>query len=364
MKKVLFIDRDGTLIVEPPIDFQVDTLKKLEFYPAVFQNLSKIVKELDYELVMVTNQDGLGTDSFPEDDFWLVQNKMLKAFENEGIVFNDILIDRSFEHENSPNRKPRTGLLTKYQYGDYDLKHSFVIGDRKTDVQLAENLGCKSICISDKKDKKATFITQSWADIYQYLKQIPRRATTFRKTKETEVKISINLDGSGTANIATGLHFFDHMLEQIAKHGNLDLEIMVKGDLQVDEHHTIEDTAIVLGETLLQALGSKKGIERYGFLLPMDDSLAQVAIDFGGRAWLVWDVEFKREKIGDCPTEMFYHFFKSFSDASKSNLHIRCEGDNEHHKIESIFKALAKAIKMAVHQSDNNFNLPSTKGVL
>ncbi len=364
MKKVLFIDRDGTLIIEPPVDFQVDSLEKLEFYPRVFQNLSKIVKELDYELVMVTNQDGLGTDSFPEDQFWLVQNKMLKAFENEGITFDEILIDRSFEEENSPNRKPRTGMLSKYIYGNYDLAHSFVIGDRETDLQLAHNLGTQSIVITDKEYPDATLCTQNWDDIYQFLKKKPRKAIVVRKTRETEISIEVNLDGNGMADITTGLHFFDHMLEQIAKHGNMDLTVKVNGDLEVDEHHTIEDTAIVLGQAILKALSTKKGIERYGFLLPMDDCLAQVAIDFGGRAWMVWNVDFQREKIGDCPTEMFYHFFKSFSDASKTNLNIQSEGENEHHKIESIFKAFAKTIKMAVRQSDKNFNVPSTKGVL
>ncbi|KQT18041.1 imidazoleglycerol-phosphate dehydratase [Chryseobacterium sp. Leaf404] len=364
MKKVLFIDRDGTLIMEPPLDFQVDSLEKLEFYPGVFQNLSKISKELDFELVMVTNQDGLGTDSFPLDTFIKPQEKMLKAFENEGVIFSDILIDRSFEHENLPTRKPGTGMLIKYIYGNYDLENSFVIGDRLTDIQLAKNLGSKAIFINKTGSFEADLNTESWSEIYSYLKQIPRKAKVSRKTNETEIEIEINLDGSGKSEISTGLHFFDHMLEQISKHGNLDLKIKVNGDLQVDEHHTIEDTGIVFGEAVLKALANKKGIERYGFLLPMDDCLAQVAIDLGGRSWLVWEADFKREKIGDVPTEMFYHFFKSFTDYSKSNLNIKVEGENEHHKIESVFKAFAKVIKMAVKQTDQNFSIPSTKGSL
>lgn len=364
MKKVLFIDRDGTLIVEPKTDFQVDSLEKLEFLPGVFQNLSKIAREMDFELVMVTNQDGLGTESFPFENFIKPHEKMLQAFENEGIKFSEIFIDRSFEHENLPTRKPGTAMLQKYIFGNYDLANSFVIGDRKTDVQLAKNLGSKSIFISEKNFDEATVTVKNWAEIYQFLKQIPRKAFVKRTTKETDIQIEVNLDGSGKSEISTGLHFFDHMLEQISKHGNLDLKIKVNGDLQVDEHHTMEDTAIVLGEAILKALGNKKGIERYGFLLPMDECLAQVAIDFGGRPWLVWDAYFKREKIGDCPTEMFFHFFKSFTDSAKCNLNIKVEGENEHHKIEAIFKAFAKAIKMAVNQSDINFNLPSTKGTL
>lgn len=363
-KKVLFIDRDGTLIIEPPIDFQVDSLEKLEFYPRVFQNLAKIAKELDYELVMVTNQDGLGTESFPYEDFIKPQEKMMKAFENEGIFFSEVCVDDSFEHENSPNRKPRTGMLQKYIFGNYDLENSFVIGDRKTDVELAKNLGSKSIFISDESNNEATFVTKNWDEIYQFLKQIPRKAKVKRTTKETDISIELNLDGSGKSNIDTGLKFFDHMLEQISKHGNFDLSVKVDGDLEVDEHHTIEDTAIVLGDCFLQALGSKKGIERYAFLLPMDDCLAQVAIDFGGRPWIVWNAEFKREKIGELPTEMFYHFFKSFSDSAKCNLNISVDGENEHHKIESIFKAFAKVLRNAVAQTDQNFNLPSTKGTL
>lgn len=364
MKKVLFIDRDGTLIEEPKIDFQVDSLEKLEFVPGVFQNLAKIVKELDYELVMVTNQDGLGTESFPTADFEKPQQKMLQAFKNEGIEFEDIIIDDSFEHDNKPTRKPGTALLGKYIYGNYDLGNSYVIGDRKTDVQLAKNLGSKSIFLAEDNFEEATFTTNSWWEIYQFLKAEPRKATVKRTTKETDIVIEVNLDGTGKADMSTGLHFFDHMLDQIARHGNLDLKIKVKGDLQVDEHHTVEDTGIALGEAILKALGSKKGIERYGFLLPMDDCLAQVAVDFGGRPWLVWDVGFKREKVGDVPTEMFQHFFKSFTDSAKCNLNIKAEGENEHHKIESVFKAFAKAVKMAVNQSDSNFNLPSTKGML
>ncbi|REC63654.1 bifunctional histidinol-phosphatase/imidazoleglycerol-phosphate dehydratase [Chryseobacterium pennae] len=364
MKKVLFIDRDGTLIIEPPIDFQVDSLEKLEFYPGVFRNLAKIANELDYELVMVTNQDGLGTESFPLDTFTQPHEKMMKAFKNEGIIFSDILIDKSFEHENLPTRKPGTGMLGKYIYGDYDLKNSYVIGDRITDIQLANNLGSKSIFLNQNFNNEADLVTTEWSEIYQFLKSGMRRAKVYRKTNETEIEIEVNIDGNGKSEISTGLHFFDHMLDQIARHGNMDLRIQVNGDLQVDEHHTVEDTGIVLGEAILKALGKKKGIERYGFLLPMDDCLSQVAIDFGGRPWLVWDAEFKREKIGDVPTEMFFHFFKSFTDSSRTNLNIKAEGENEHHKIESIFKAFAKAVKMAVNQSDSNYNLPSTKGSL
>jgi len=363
MKKVLFIDRDGTLAIEPPIDFQLDSLEKLEFYPGVFQWLSRIAKEFDYELVMVTNQDGLGTDSFPEDTFWPAQNKIIQAFKNEGVEFSEILIDKSFPEDNAPTRKPRTGLLNKYIHGNYDLKNSFVIGDRATDIELAKNLGSKGIYINSEGSDYAILNTTSWEDIYNYLKAIPRTATIVRKTNETDIQVDINLDGSGKSNISTGLGFFDHMLEQISKHGNIDLFVKVDGDLEIDEHHTIEDVAITFGEAFIEALGSKRGIERYGFLLPMDDCLAQVAIDFGGRPWLVWEPEFKREMIGEMPTEMFMHFFKSFSDASKCNLNIKAEGDNEHHKIESIFKAFAKAIKMAVSKT-NNFSIPSTKGSL
>lgn len=362
MKKVLFIDRDGTLVIEPPIDYQLDSLEKLEFYPEVFQYLAKIANELDYELVMVTNQDGLGTPLFPEDTFWPAHNKMLKAFENENIIFSEILIDRSFPQDNAPTRKPRTGLLNAYIHGNYDLAKSFVIGDRATDIELAKNLGCQGIFIGKNNDE-AILNTTSWQEIYQFLKAKPRTAFVRRTTKETDIQITINLDGSGQSNINTGLGFFDHMLEQISRHGNLDLDIQVKGDLEIDEHHTIEDTALSLGTAFNKALGSKKAIERYGFLLPMDDCLAQVAIDFGGRPWLVWDVDFKREMIGEMPSEMFYHFFKSFSDNARCNLNIKAEGANEHHKIEAIFKAFAKAIKMAVSKTEN-YSIPSTKGSL
>ncbi len=362
MKKVLFIDRDGTLVIEPPIDYQLDSLEKLEFYPGVFQYLSRIAKELNYELVMVTNQDGLGTSSFPEETFWPAQNKIINAFENEGIVFTDIIIDKTMPAENAPTRKPGTALLTQYMSGNYDLKNSFVIGDRITDVQLAKNLGCGAVFLGEKINE-AELSTKDWAAIYSFLKSKPRKATVLRKTNETNIEVTINLDGTGKSALNTGLGFFDHMLEQIAKHGNLDISVEVKGDLHIDEHHTIEDVAITLGEVFLKALDNKKGIERYGFLLPMDDCLAQVAIDFGGRPWLVWDAEFTREKIGEMPTEMFMHFFKSFSDTAKCNLNIKAEGDNEHHKIESIFKAFAKAVKMAVSKTDN-FTIPSTKGTL
>lgn len=364
MKKVLFIDRDGTLVIEPPVDHQLDSLEKLEFYPGVFQNLAKIAREMDYELVMVTNQDGLGTASFPEETFWPAQNKIIQAFANEGIRFSEILIDKSFEKDHLPTRKPGTGMLTHYIKGDYDLSGSYVIGDRLTDVQLAKNLGCQSIYMGKEENSGATLQTPNWAEIYQYLKKQPRKAKVIRNTKETKISVEINLDGSGKSSIHTGLGFFNHMLEQIAKHGNMDLYIEADGDLYVDEHHTIEDTGIALGEAILQALGSKKGIERYGFLLPMDDCLAQVGIDFGGRPWIVWNAAFKREKIGELPTEMFFHFFKSFSDNAKCNLNIKAEGENEHHKIEAIFKAFAKSIKMAVKQTDANFAVPSTKGSL
>ena len=363
MKKVLFIDRDGTLVLEPPVDFQLDSLEKLEFYPGVFQYLSCIAKELDYILVMVTNQDGLGTTSFPEDTFWPAQNKIIQAFKNEGVEFSEILIDKSFPQDNLPTRKPGTVMLTHYMKGGYDLANSFVIGDRLTDVQLAKNLGCKAIYISNEKCMDAVLCTTEWSDIYRKLKTEPRKAKVIRKTSETDIEVKLKLDGAGCSSISTGLGFFDHMLEQIAKHGNLDLSIKVNGDLHIDEHHTIEDVAIALGEAFNEALGSKKGIERYGFLLPMDDCLAQVAIDFGGRPWLVWDTEFKRERIGEMPTEMFLHFFKSFSDNAKCNLNIKAEGKNEHHKIEAIFKAFAKAIKMAVSRTEN-YSIPTTKGML
>lgn len=376
-KKVLFLDRDGTMVIEPPVDYQLDSLEKLEYYPKAFQYLAKIAEELDYELVMVTNQDGLGTSSFPEETFWPAQNKIIQAFENEGVVFRDILIDRSFPADNAPTRKPRTGLLTNYLEGDYDLENSFVIGDRLTDMELAKNLGAKAIwlnpselgkeeCAERIEQLEATIqlTTKDWADIYTFLKLPPRIVSIERNTKETEIKIQLNLDGAAKANNQTGIHFFDHMLDQLARHSGVDLEVQVKGDLEVDEHHTIEDTAIALGEAFRKALGGKKGIERYGFCLPMDDCLAQVALDFGGRNWIVWEAEFKREMIGKMPTEMFFHFFKSFSDAALCNLNIQATGTNEHHKIEAIFKAWAKAIKIAIKRDLNSQLLPSTKGVL
>ncbi|HKZ36637.1 MAG TPA: bifunctional histidinol-phosphatase/imidazoleglycerol-phosphate dehydratase HisB, partial [Chryseolinea sp.] len=371
MKKVLFIDRDGTLIIEPA-DQQIDSLEKLEFYPGVFSWLSKIAAETDFELVMVTNQDGLGTSSFPEGTFWPTHNKIMKTFENEGIKFTEVFIDRSFPNENKPTRKPGTGMLTQYFTADYDLKNSYVIGDRVTDVELAKNLGAKGILINDgnliaaiqEKDLQTycALVTMDWSAIYKFLANPERHASIVRMTKETDIKIDINLNGQGKSAVTTGLAFFDHMLDQLSRHGNIDLTIQVKGDLHIDEHHTIEDTALALGEAFLKALGDKRGIERYGFCLPMDDCLAQVAIDFGGRPWLVWEAEFKREKIGEMPTEMFYHFFKSFSDTAKCNLNIKAEGTNEHHKIEAIFKAFAKAIKMAVKKEGNL--LPTTKGII
>ena len=362
MQKVLFIDRDGTLVTEPPVDYQLDSLEKLEFFPGVFQGLSKIAKEMDYELVMITNQDGLGTDSFPEDTFWPAHNKIIKAFENEGVEFSEILIDKSFPEDNAPTRKPQTGLLNQYIHGKYDLANSYVIGDRESDIELAKNLNCRGISIGE-NNSDAVLNTNNWEEIYLYLKSQPRKVKVQRKTNETDIEVELNLDGSGKSAISTGVGFFDHMLEQISKHGNLDLDINVSGDLEIDEHHTIEDVALTLGSAFNQALSSKKGIERYGFLLPMDDCLAQVAIDFGGRPWLTWDAQFNREMIGEMPSEMFMHFFKSFSDNALCNLNIKAEGDNEHHKIEAIFKAFAKAIKMAVNKTDN-YNIPSTKGSL
>lgn len=368
-KKVLFIDRDGTLIWEPPTDFQIDSFEKFKFLPGVITWLGKIARELDYELVMVTNQDGLGTESFPEKDFWPVQNLMVNILASEGIKFSEVCIDRTFEKDNQPTRKPNTGMLTKYLNEDYDLKNSFVIGDRITDVKLAANLNAKSIFIKNYDDPKdndelISLQVDSWQEIYEYLKLPERKVTCERNTKETIISIELNLDGKGNSHISTGLPFFDHMLEQIAKHGSIDLRIDAKGDLHIDEHHTIEDVGIALGEAFLKALGDKKGIERYAFVLPMDDCLAQVALDLGGRSWLVWEAEFKREKIGEMPTEMFFHFFKSFSDAAKCNLNVKAEGTNEHHKIEGIFKAFAKTLKAAVKRDPENMNLPSTKGVL
>ena len=362
MKKVLFIDRDGTIIAEPE-DEQVDSFEKLTFLPGVISCLSKIAKETDFELVMVTNQDGLGTDSYPEDTFWPVQNKILEILKGEGVTFAEIFIDRTTPSQKAPTRKPGTAMLVKFLAKGIDLNSSYVIGDRPTDVELAKNLGCKAIFVSNENIPEAELRTRDWNDIYMYLKQIPRIAKVNRKTSETDILIELNLDGSGKSSIDTGIGFFDHMLQQIARHGNMDLTIKVNGDLQIDEHHTIEDVAIALGEAVLVALGGKKGIERYSFVLPMDDCLAQVALDFGGRPWLVWDVKFIREKVGELPTELFFHFFKSFSDNAKCNLNINAEGENEHHKIEAIFKAFAKAIRQAVRQTDN-FNIPSTKGSL
>ncbi len=422
MKRALFIDRDGTLVIEPPVDYQLDSLEKLVFYPKVFRNLYFIRKQLDFEFVMVTNQDGLGTDSFPEDTFWPAHDKMLKTLEGEGIRFDDILIDRSFPEENSPNRKPRTGMLGRYlsgEYdlansyvigdegirfddilidrsfpeenspnrkprtgmlgrylsGEYDLANSYVIGDRLTDMQLAANLGAKGIWLRPDDDEarqlltentaiSPVLITDDWDRITEYLFAGERRATIRRTTKETDIFVEVNLDGHGRTEISTGLGFFDHMLDQIGKHSGIDLTVRVKGDLEVDEHHTIEDTAIALGEALLKALGDKRGIERYGYCLPMDDCLCSVALDFGGRPWLVWDAAFHREKVGDMPTEMFLHFFKSLSDAARMNLNIKAEGTNEHHKIEGIFKALARSIKMAIRRDIYRYELPSTKGTL
>lgn len=375
MKRALFIDRDGTLVIEPPVDYQLDSLEKLVFYPKVFRNLYFIRKQLDFEFVMVTNQDGLGTDSFPEDTFWPAHDKMLKTLEGEGIRFDDILIDRSFPEENSPNRKPRTGMLGRYLSGEYDLANSYVIGDRLTDMQLAANLGAKGIwlrpddvearqLLTENTAISPVLITDDWDQITEYLFAGERRTTIRRTTKETDIFVEVNLDGHGRTEISTGLGFFDHMLDQIGKHSGIDLTVRVKGDLEVDEHHTIEDTAIALGEALLKALGDKRGIERYGYCLPMDDCLCSVALDFGGRPWLVWDAAFHREKVGDMPTEMFLHFFKSLSDAARMNLNIKAEGTNEHHKIEGIFKALARSIKMAIRRDIYRYELPSTKGAL
>ncbi len=376
-KKVLFIDRDGTIIKETA-DEQIDAFEKMIFYPKAFTYLGKIAQELNYELVMITNQDGLGTDSFPEDTFWPVHNFIMKSFENEGVVFDKVFLDRTFPHENANTRKPGIGLLREYFSDEYDLKNSFVIGDRLTDMELAKNLGAKGIFINDNTHLGTDEITtkmdelnghialesNDWQKIYEFLKLEDRVAEISRKTNETDIYIMLNLDGTGKSNISTGLEFFDHMLDQIARHGQMNLDIKVKGDLEVDEHHTIEDTAIALGEVFAKALNNKLGIERYGFCLPMDDCLAQVAIDFGGRNWLVWETEFKREMIGKMPTEMFFHFFKSFTDGAKANLNIKAEGTNEHHKIEAIFKAFAKAIKVAVKRDPEKMILPSTKGML
>jgi imidazoleglycerol-phosphate dehydratase / histidinol-phosphatase len=362
MKKVLFIDRDGTILTEPG-DEQVDSFDKLDFIPGVIQNLAAISRELDFELVMVTNQDGLGSPTFPENNFWPWHNKMMQILSGEGIRFNDVLIDKTRPEDKAPTRKPGTGLLTHYLRGGYDLEKSFVIGDRLTDIQLAKNIGCKSIWINTGSSSDTVLTTTDWHLIYRFLKEQPRKTSFTRKTSETNISISLNLDGEGRSEICTGLGFFDHMLDQIARHSNIDLTINAKGDLHVDEHHTIEDVGIVFGEAVNEALGSKKGIERYGFLLPMDDSLAQVALDFGGRPWLLWDATFNREMIGDCPSEMLVHFFKSFTDSARCTLNIKAEGFNDHHKAEAIFKAFGRTMKAAVKR-DGSSSLPSTKGTL
>lgn len=382
MKRVLFIDRDGTLIKEAPPTYQIDSWEKLEFYPGVFTYLSRIAAELDYELVVVSNQDGLGTDSYPENTFWPIQNFVMHALENEGIHFSAAFFDRTFAKDNQPTRKPQTGMLTAYLNNpDYDLANSYVIGDRITDVVLARNLGCKAIWLNndpalgaDELEKQTPpeggwpvvigLETTEWKAIYEFLKLGLRKVVHERNTSETRIHVELNLDGSGKADIHTGLGFFDHMLDQIARHGKMDLVIKTEGDLHIDEHHTIEDTGIALGEAFAKGLADKRGMERYGFALPMDEAEAKVLIDFGGRNWIVWDAEFTREKIGEMPTEMFFHFFKSFSDAARCNLNIECKGDNEHHKIEAIFKAFAKAIRMAVKRDPLSNHLPSTKGVL
>lgn len=379
MKKILFIDRDGTLIKEVPPSYQIDSFEKLEFYPDMFSWLRKIARELDFELLMVTNQDGLGTASFPEETFWPVQDFIMKTLANENIHFSKVFIDKSLPADNAPTRKPRTGMLKEYLNNpDYDLAGSFVIGDRLTDIELAQNLGCKAIWLNtdaslgaaelqtdtESLEKTIALATTNWQSVYEYLRLDQRVVQHSRNTNETKIELLMNLDGRGLMQIDTGLHFFNHMLEQLSRHSGVDLALKVEGDLHIDEHHTIEDTAIALGEAFQKALGNKKGIERYGFCLPMDDCLARVAIDFGGRPWLVWEARFQREKVGDMPTEMFSHFFKSFADAAKCNLNIHAEGDNEHHKIESIFKALAKSIRQAVKRDPDNHQLPSTKGLL
>ena len=364
-KRALFLDRDGTLIVEPTDNFQIDSLEKLEFLPSVITSLSRIVNQTDFVLIMVTNQDGLGTASFPEESFWGAHNKMLKILENEGVKFAKIHIDRSFEHENLPTRKPNIGMLQEYLNGEYDLAHSYVIGDRITDVELAQKLGTRSILVGDKKDERAVLCTSNWKEISAYLTKSSRTASVTRKTNETEIKAWICLDGTGNAEVKTGIGFFDHLIEQFAKHSLCDLELEVKGDLHIDEHHSMEDAALALGEAFAKAVGDKRGITRYGhFNLPMDDALAQVAVDLSGRPWVIWQVEFRREKIGDMPTEMAFHFFKSFTDAAKCNVNIKVEGENEHHKVEAMFKAFARAIRMAVRRTPGDTSLPTTKGML
>jgi len=374
MQRVLFIDRDGTIIIEPQPDQQVDSLEKLDYIPKAISNLRRIAEETDFDFVMVTNQDGLGTVSFPEETFWPAHNKMMQTLAGENVRFSAVHIDRTFPYENAPTRKPGTSLLTEYLTGNYDLNDSYVIGDRLTDIQLACNLGAKAILLAaeeptngltDEMQAATVLITDDWDEIYEFLKLPARRATIERNTKETQITVELNLDGRGRSDIHTRLGFFDHMLDQVAKHSGSDLTIRVNGDLHIDEHHTIEDTALALGEAYRRALGDKRGISRYGYLLPMDEALAQVAIDFSGRPWLVWDAEFRREKIGEMPTELFFHFFKSFSDTALCNLNIKVEGQNEHHKIEAIFKAFAKSIKMAVRRDLKELDsLPSTKGVL
>ena len=373
MPKVLFIDRDGTLAHEPA-DQQLDCPTKLIFYPEVFRYLGRIARECDYRLVLVTNQDGLGTDSFPEDTFWPTQELVLRAFAGEGVHFDEVIIDRTFAHEGALTRKPHTGLLTHYLTGDFDLANSFVIGDRLTDMQLAQNLGARGILIgyqglgdgeaAARAGLPIALDTQHWREIHAFLRKQARHTVHHRKTNETDIRVSLDLQGEGRANISTGLHFFDHMLDQIARHGGIDLEIAARGDLHIDEHHTVEDTGLALGEAFAKTLGDKRGLMRYGFALPMDDAEAQVSVDFGGRPWIVWDAEFRRERVGDLPTEMVFHFFKSFSDAAKCNLNVRCTGDNEHHKIEAIFKAFARAIRMALRVDLEDEGLPTTKGVV
>lgn len=372
-KRALFIDRDGTIAVEPPIDYQLDSLDKLEFVPKVIRSLAFLREKTDFEFVMASNQDGLGTSSFPEDTFWPAHNLILKTLQGEGVCFDDILIDRSMPEDNAPTRKPRTGMFGRYLTDAYDMAGSFVIGDRRTDVELAHNLGCRAILLNgpemlaempEELQSICVLATTDWWKVAEYIFAGERRASVVRRTAETDISISLDIDGTGKCDIDTGIGFFNHMLEQIGRHGGMNLSIQVRGDLNVDQHHTIEDTGLALGECIRKALGDKRGIGRYGFSLPMDDCLAQVALDFGGRPWLIWDAEFKREMIGDMPAEMFFHFFKSLSDTAAMNLNIKAEGTNEHHKIEGIFKAFARALKSAVRRDVNDYQLPSTKGVL